>query len=44
MPAEPGERFPTLTYGNVDPKDGMPARGGYSASASSGWAGSVTWP
>jgi len=24
-------RFPTLTYGNVDPKDGMPTRGGYSA-------------
>ncbi|MGW4945032.1 NAD(P)-dependent alcohol dehydrogenase [Actinoplanes sp. NPDC004185] len=25
------ERFPTLTYGNVDPKDGMPTRGGYSS-------------
>lgn len=24
-------RFPTLTYGNVDPKDGMPTRGGYSS-------------
>jgi uncharacterized zinc-type alcohol dehydrogenase-like protein len=25
------EQFPTLTYGNVDPKDAMPTRGGYSA-------------
>ncbi|GIM96304.1 NAD(P)-dependent alcohol dehydrogenase [Paractinoplanes toevensis] len=25
------ERFPTLTYGNIDPKDAMPTRGGYSA-------------
>jgi uncharacterized zinc-type alcohol dehydrogenase-like protein len=25
------ERFPTLTYGNVDPKDAMPTRGGYSS-------------
>ncbi|MFI8186692.1 NAD(P)-dependent alcohol dehydrogenase [Actinacidiphila glaucinigra] len=24
------ERFPTLTYGNIDPKDGLPTRGGYS--------------
>ena len=24
-------RFPTLTYGNVDPKDAMPTRGGYSS-------------
>ena len=24
-------RFPTLTYGNVDPKDGMPTRGGFSS-------------
>ena len=25
------ERFPTLTYGNTDPKDGLPTRGGYSS-------------